>query len=46
MMISDDEVYAEAVRSFGSCEGAIHEAMDILETHNVRVDYMRVRSFP
>src|SRR5246127_2189205 len=32
--------------SIGSCEGAIHEAMDILETHNVRVDYMRVRSFP
>lgn len=32
--------------SIGSCEGAIHEAMDILETHDVRVDYMRVRSFP
>jgi len=32
--------------SIGSCEGAIHEAMDILKTHDVRVDYMRVRSFP
>ncbi|HEY6924649.1 MAG TPA: 2-oxoacid:acceptor oxidoreductase subunit alpha [Steroidobacteraceae bacterium] len=32
--------------TIGSCEGAIHEAMDILKTHNVHVDYMRVRSFP
>jgi len=32
--------------SIGSCAGAIHEAMDILKTHDVRVDYMRVRSFP
>src|SRR6202012_1095909 len=32
--------------SIGSCEGAIHEAMDILKTHGVRVDYMRVRAFP
>jgi len=32
--------------SIGSCEGAIHEAMDILKTHDVRVDYMRVRAFP
>ncbi len=32
--------------TIGSCEGAIHEAIDILKTHDVRVDYMRVRSFP
>ena len=32
--------------SIGSCEGAIHEAMDILKTHDVGVDYMRVRAFP
>jgi 2-oxoglutarate ferredoxin oxidoreductase subunit alpha len=32
--------------SIGSCEGAIHEAMDILKTYDVTVDYMRVRSFP
>ena len=32
--------------SIGSCEGAIHEAMDILKTHDVRVDSMRVRAFP
>jgi len=32
--------------SIGSCDGAIHEAMDVLKSHDVRVDYMRVRSFP
>jgi 2-oxoglutarate/2-oxoacid ferredoxin oxidoreductase subunit alpha len=32
--------------SIGSCEGAIHEAIDILKTHDVAVDYMRVRAFP
>jgi 2-oxoglutarate ferredoxin oxidoreductase subunit alpha len=32
--------------SIGSCDGAIHEAMDILKTHGVGVDYMRVRAFP
>ena len=32
--------------SFGSCDGAIHEAIDVLKTHGVAVNYMRVRSFP
>ncbi|MDB6091446.1 MAG: 2-oxoglutarate ferredoxin oxidoreductase subunit alpha [Gammaproteobacteria bacterium] len=32
--------------SVGSCDGAIREAMDVLKTHGVGVDYMRVRSFP
>ncbi len=32
--------------SLGSCDGAIHEAIDVLKTHGVRVDYMRVRAFP
>ena len=32
--------------SIGSCEGAIHEAIDVLKTHDVTVDYMRVRAFP
>ena len=32
--------------SLGSCDGAIHEALDVLQTHGVGVDYMRVRSFP
>jgi 2-oxoglutarate/2-oxoacid ferredoxin oxidoreductase subunit alpha len=32
--------------SIGSCDGAIHEAMDLLKGHGITVDYMRVRSFP
>jgi 2-oxoglutarate/2-oxoacid ferredoxin oxidoreductase subunit alpha len=32
--------------SLGSCEGAVREAMDVLKTDGVGVDYMRVRGFP
>ncbi|MBS0581279.1 MAG: 2-oxoacid:acceptor oxidoreductase subunit alpha [Proteobacteria bacterium] len=32
--------------SIGSCDGAIHEAMDLLKQQGVTVDYMRVRAFP
>jgi 2-oxoglutarate/2-oxoacid ferredoxin oxidoreductase subunit alpha len=32
--------------SIGSCDGAIHEAMDVLKAAGVAVDYMRVRAFP
>jgi 2-oxoglutarate/2-oxoacid ferredoxin oxidoreductase subunit alpha len=32
--------------SLGSCDGAIHEAIDVLEAEGVRVNYMRVRAFP
>src|ERR1700754_2225973 len=32
--------------SIGSCDGAIHEAMDVLKSQGVRVNYMRVRAFP
>ena len=32
--------------SFGSCDGAIHEAIDLLKAQGVRVNYMRVRAFP
>ena len=35
-----------ALVSFGSCDGAIHEAMDVLKAEGVRVNYMRVRAFP
>jgi 2-oxoglutarate ferredoxin oxidoreductase subunit alpha len=37
---------AAALVSLGSCDGAIHEAMDVLKGHGVTLDYMRVRSFP
>jgi len=32
--------------SVGSCDGAIHEARDVLARRGVAVDYMRVRAFP
>src|SRR5580693_3644818 len=32
--------------SIGSCDGAIHEAIDVLKAEGVAVDYMRVRAFP
>jgi 2-oxoglutarate/2-oxoacid ferredoxin oxidoreductase subunit alpha len=32
--------------SVGSCDGAIHEAIDLLKSHGVKVNYMRVRGFP
>jgi 2-oxoglutarate/2-oxoacid ferredoxin oxidoreductase subunit alpha len=32
--------------SIGSCDGAIHEAIDLLEEQGVAINYMRVRSFP
>jgi 2-oxoglutarate ferredoxin oxidoreductase subunit alpha len=35
-----------AIVSLGSCDGAIHEAMDLLKSHGVTVNYMRVRGFP
>jgi 2-oxoglutarate ferredoxin oxidoreductase subunit alpha len=32
--------------SLGSCDGAVREALDILERKGVNVDYMRLRAFP
>jgi 2-oxoglutarate/2-oxoacid ferredoxin oxidoreductase subunit alpha len=32
--------------SLGSCDGAIREAIEVLKSRGVGVDYMRVRSFP
>jgi 2-oxoglutarate ferredoxin oxidoreductase subunit alpha len=32
--------------SVGSCEGAVREAIDLLEAAGVKVDYMRVKAFP
>jgi len=32
--------------SIGSCDGAVHEALDVLKGHGIALDYMRVRSFP
>jgi 2-oxoglutarate ferredoxin oxidoreductase subunit alpha len=32
--------------SLGSCDGAVHEALDVLERRGVNLDYMRLRAFP
>ena len=32
--------------SFGSCDGAVREALDLLKRRGVHADYMRVRAFP
>ncbi|HWK72857.1 MAG TPA: 2-oxoacid:acceptor oxidoreductase subunit alpha [Povalibacter sp.] len=32
--------------SIGSCDGAVDEALDILERRGIKLDYMRVRGFP
>ena len=35
-----------AIVSVGSCDGAIREALDVLNSRGVGVNYLRVRSFP
>jgi 2-oxoglutarate ferredoxin oxidoreductase subunit alpha len=35
-----------AIVSIGSCDGAIHEALDLLRAQGVNLDYLRVRGFP
>ncbi len=35
-----------AIVSVGSCEGAVQEAIDVLEGHGVAINSMRVRAFP
>jgi len=35
-----------AIVSLGSCDGAIHEARDVLARAGVTLNYMRVRAFP
>jgi 2-oxoglutarate ferredoxin oxidoreductase subunit alpha len=35
-----------AIISIGSCDGAVRETRDQLETEGIRLDYMRLRAFP
>jgi 2-oxoglutarate ferredoxin oxidoreductase subunit alpha len=35
-----------AIVSVGSCDGAVREALDVLKTMGIALDYMRVRAFP
>jgi 2-oxoglutarate ferredoxin oxidoreductase subunit alpha len=36
----------DAIVSLGSCDGAVHEALHLLERRGIRLDYMRIRAFP
>ena len=36
----------EAILSLGSCDGAVKEALDILKTKNIGLNYCRVKAFP
>jgi 2-oxoglutarate ferredoxin oxidoreductase subunit alpha len=35
-----------AIVSIGSCDGAVREALDVIEARGIYLDYMRVRAFP
>jgi len=35
-----------AIVSLGSCDGAIREALDVLDNRGIHLDYLRVRAFP
>ncbi|MBP6514617.1 MAG: 2-oxoacid:acceptor oxidoreductase subunit alpha [Steroidobacteraceae bacterium] len=37
---------AAGIVSFGSCDGAVSEAVDMLRRRGVSIDYLRVRGFP
>ena len=37
---------ALGIVSIGSCDGAIHEAMQVLAREKIEVDYLRVKAFP
>jgi 2-oxoglutarate/2-oxoacid ferredoxin oxidoreductase subunit alpha len=39
-------VHDVGIVSLGSCDGAVHEALDVLKRRGIQMDYMRVRSFP
>ena len=32
--------------TIGSCDGAVHEALDILKRRGIQCDYMRIKAFP
>ena len=45
-VIEQDANIDVAVVAYGSSDGAVREALDILGTHGLRANYMRLRSFP
>jgi 2-oxoglutarate ferredoxin oxidoreductase subunit alpha len=45
-VIEQDPKIDIAVVAFGSSDGAVREALDILGSHGLKANYMRLRSFP
>lgn len=45
-VVTGDGKSRAAIVSIGSCDGAVREALDVIEARGVHLDYMRVRAFP
>ncbi|MFM7395590.1 MAG: 2-oxoacid:acceptor oxidoreductase subunit alpha [Gammaproteobacteria bacterium] len=45
-VITGDGKAKAAIVSIGSCDGAVREALDVIDSRGVHLDYMRVRAFP
>jgi len=45
-VVEGDGKAKAAIVSIGSCDGAVREALDVIATRGVHLDYMRVRGFP
>jgi 2-oxoglutarate ferredoxin oxidoreductase subunit alpha len=45
-VIEQDPAIDIAVVAYGSSDGAVREALDILGTHGLKANYLRLRSFP
>jgi 2-oxoglutarate ferredoxin oxidoreductase subunit alpha len=45
-VIEQDPGIDIAVVAYGSSDGAVREALDILGTHGLKANYLRLRSFP
>ncbi|MBM4233531.1 MAG: 2-oxoacid:acceptor oxidoreductase subunit alpha, partial [Gammaproteobacteria bacterium] len=45
-VVEGDDKAKAAIVSIGSCDGAVREALDVIASRGVHLDYMRVRGFP
>ncbi|MBV9727199.1 MAG: 2-oxoacid:acceptor oxidoreductase subunit alpha, partial [Gammaproteobacteria bacterium] len=45
-LLTGDGQSEVGIISVGSCDGAIREALAVLTSHGIRLDYLRVRAFP
>lgn len=45
-VLTGDGTHATGIISLGSCDGAVQEALSLLERQGIHLDYLRVRAFP